>query len=512
MVNAVSKIASWAGWATQGSASGVLQNEDVATNCIIMNTFKRFLASALWAIVVCAGLVVFVPGAFAAERTKYNFNPGWKVKVGDFNGAESPAFDDSSWKMVSTPYAWNEDDAFRKSIHDMPVGIAWYRKHFVLPAGGAGQKIFLEFEGIRHAGEFYLNGKLIGRHENGVMAFGFDITSAVKAAPEENVLAARIDNSWTYREKASDSTFQWADRNFYANYGGINKSVYLHVTGKLYQTLPLYSNLGTTGVYVYAQEFDVPGGSARITVESEVKNEFSAAKTFAYEARIEDMDGKTVATIPGTTVTISPGKMRLVTVSAKVAGLHFWSWGYGYLYTVRTVLKVDGAVADEVATRTGFRKTAFEHGMVKLNDRVIHLKGYAQRTTNEWPAVGLSVPAWMSDFSNRLIVEGNGNLVRWMHITPWKQDIESLDRVGLMQSMQAGDAEGDVTGVRWEQRKALMRDAIIYNRNNPSIIFYESGNKGISETNMRDMKFIRDEYDPHGGRAIGSREMAFQGG
>ena len=52
-----------------------------------------------------------------------------------------------------------------------------------------------------------------------------------------------------------------------------------------------------------------------------------------------------------------------------------------------------------------------------------------------------------------------------------------------------------------------MRDAIIYNRNNPSIIFYEAGNKGISEEHMAEMKALRDKYDPHGGRAMGCREM-----
>jgi hypothetical protein len=52
-----------------------------------------------------------------------------------------------------------------------------------------------------------------------------------------------------------------------------------------------------------------------------------------------------------------------------------------------------------------------------------------------------------------------------------------------------------------------MRDAIIYNRNNPSILFYETGNKGVTEEHMRQMKGVRDKYDPHGGRASGSREM-----
>jgi hypothetical protein len=119
----------------------------------------------------------------------------------------------------------------------------------------------------------------------------------------------------------------------------------------------------------------------------------------------------------------------------------------------------------------------------------------------------MSVPAWVSDYGNGMALAGNANLIRWMHITPWKQDVESLDRIGLMQAMPAGDAEADVTGRRWEQRIEAMRDAIIYNRNSPSILFYESGNKGVSAAHMRDMKALRDQYDPYGGRAAGSREM-----
>ncbi len=105
-------------------------------------------------------------------------------------------------------------------------------------------------------------------------------------------------------------------------------------------------------------------------------------------------------------------------LSACTESLEFWSWGYGYLYTVETILKVNGKAIDRVTTTTGFRKTAFKDGMIYLNDRVIMVHGYAQRTSNEWPAIGLSVPAWLSDYSNKLMVESNGNLVRWMHITP----------------------------------------------------------------------------------------------
>jgi hypothetical protein len=440
-------------------------------------------------------------------RIKYNFNYEWKLFVGDLSGADNPEFDDSKWKSISLPHAWNEDDAFKVSIDKLSTGIVWYRKHFKVPQKHKGQKLFLEFEGIHQAGDFYLNGKHIGHHENGVMAFGFDITDLLKFDNQENVIAIRIDNSWDYKEKATGTAFQWNNNNFNANYGGIPKNVYLHVTNKLYQTLPLFSTLETIGSYVYATNIDISNKTSTITAESEIKNETGVSQTFEYIVSVYDLDEKLIKTFNGPSSAMLPGETKIIKASEKLSDLNFWSWGYGYLYNIVISLKSKGKVIDEIKIRTGFRKTEFSNGLVKLNDRIIQLKGYAQRTSNEWPAIGMSVPAWLSDFSNKLMVESNANLVRWMHVTPWKQDVESCDRVGLIQAMPAGDAEKDISGVQWEQRTKLMREAIIYNRNNPSILFYECGNESISEEHMQDMKNIRDKYDPYGGRAIGSREM-----
>ena len=442
----------------------------------------------------------------ASERKKYNFNSEWKLRIGDFPKAKDTKFDDSKWKQVTLPHAFNEDEAFKLSIEQLTDTVVWYRKSFQIPELKSNQKVFVEFEGVRQRGDFYLNGHYLGRHENGVMAVGFDLTPHIKEG--ENVIAVRTDNDWMYREEGTNSKFQWNDRNFNANYGGIPKNVFLYVTDNVYQTLPLYSNLKTTGVYVYAQDFDIQGRKATIHAESEVRNDSKATRQFSYQVTILDAHGKLMKTFQGDKVTLKAGETKTVKASAILHNLHFWSWGYGYLYTVKTALKDDNnQIFDEVSTRTGFRKTRFAEGKIWLNDRVIQMKGYAQRTSNEWPAVGLSVPAWLSDFSNDLMVKGNANLVRWMHATPWKQDVESCDRVGLIQAMPAGDAEKDREGRQWEQRVELMRDAIIYNRNNPSILFYECGNKAISREHMIEMKAVRDKYDPFGGRAIGSREM-----
>lgn len=413
-------------------------------------------------------------------RDTYNFNVGWMM--GNTEG-------------VTLPRAWNEDEAFRVGIAQLSDSIVTYTKTFTLPKEAKGKRVLIEFEGVRQAATVFVNGDSIGLHENGVMAFGYDITSHLKKG--ENTIVVRTDNDWSYREAATGATFQWNNKNFNANYGGIVKNVWLHVTEPVYQTLPLYSTLGTTGIYIYATDIDITARTATINVEAQVHNTTTKTARRALEVSIEGL-----AIFASDEVTIGAGEKKILKASARVTGLHFWSWGYGYLYDV--VTKVG---EDEVTTRTGFRKTDFREGMFYLNDRVMMVHGYAQRTSNEWPGVGMSVPPWLSDYSNDLFVKGGGNLVRWMHVAPWRQDVESCDRVGLLQAMPAGDAEKDVQGRQWEHREALMRDAIICYRNNPSIIFYECGNQKISEEHMTAMKAIRDEYDPYGGRAIGCREM-----
>ena len=445
-----------------------------------------------------------------AQRT-INFNADWVM-----NG-----------RTVTLPRAWNEEYAFKVPIEKLPDDTVRYIKTFTAPKHWKRKKVFIEFEGARQAAEVWLNGHHVGLHENGVMAFGFDLTPYILPG-RENRLEVLTDNSWSYKERGASqegetltdanelpnntlqpASFQWNNKNFNANYGGLPKNVRLHVTERLYQTLPLYSSLGTTGVYIYARDIDPDTRCATLHAESEVRNETGRTQTFVYEAEVTDRDGSAIACFRSEPVTIKPGETKTVAAEQHVEGLHLWWWGYGYLYVVHTRLRTAGTgqAVDSVTTVTGFRKTEFAHGQTRLNGRTIMMHGYAQRTSNEWPGVGMSVPAWLSDYSNGLIVESGGNLVRWMHVCPWKQDIESCDRVGLLQALPAGDAERDVTGRHWEQRTELMRDAIIYNRNNPSVIFYECGNKGISEAHMEEMKAIRDRYDPHGGRAIGSREM-----
>src|SRR5208283_5020024 len=79
-------------------------------------------------------------------------------------------------------------------------------------------------------------------------------------------------------------------------------------------------------------------------------------------------------------------------------------------------------------------------------------------------------------------------------------------KAGIVEVCPAGDKESDPQGVQWNQRVAVMRDAMIYFRNNPSIVFWEAGNTSITVDQMRQMVALRKELDPSGGRAMGARD------
>ena len=85
----------------------------------------------------------------AFERKKYNFNSEWRLQIGDFPEAKKAKYDDSRWKAVTLPHAFNEDEAFKLSIEQLTDTIVWYRKHFQIPAASGKKKVFVEFEGVR---------------------------------------------------------------------------------------------------------------------------------------------------------------------------------------------------------------------------------------------------------------------------------------------------------------------------------------------------------------------------
>ena len=154
-----------------------------------------------------------------SPRERFDFNADWRFIRSakpdeDIAGFDAAGFDDSKWEVVSTPHSFNDVDSFRTIISHSSGdrgayrGLAFYRKHFKLPEAMKGRKVFIEFEGMRQAGQIFLNGKQVGLSENGVTSYGIDLTDGVNFGDKENVLAVRIDNR-NYAEQGTKTTFEW---------------------------------------------------------------------------------------------------------------------------------------------------------------------------------------------------------------------------------------------------------------------------------------------------------------
>ena len=163
----------------------------------------------LIATALCAAALLFAIPSLAApsdsdSRETFNFNLGWRFSKGqgtiNAGSAYKPAtpvsylpagarpyergYNDASWKPISLPHAYNDEDTFDRFMEkgwngerSMYSGTAWYRKEFHVPAEYAGKKVYVVFEAARQAAEVYVNGiKLKGTYENGFIPFGYDIT------------------------------------------------------------------------------------------------------------------------------------------------------------------------------------------------------------------------------------------------------------------------------------------------------------------------------------------------
>src|SRR5476651_1511651 len=394
---------------------------------------------------------VFTPPA--STRATYNFNSDWKFVFGNIAGAEEAAFDDHAWASVSLPHTWNETDSYRAYIahgggdqSEKMMGIGWYRKHFKLPATAKGQKVFIQFDGMRQAGRFFVNGKPLGKYENGVTAVGIDVTEYVDFGGKDNVIAVKVDNSPAYAEEGTGVRFQWNAKDFNPNFGGLNRDASLIVTGKIYQTLPLFQNLKTTGVYVYPDNIDLKNKTATIKVEAQVSNEeVGDYASISLSAVVVDADGVVRAKLDGNTADLAKGQKEVFKAGGKLTGARFWDVKDPYLYHVYSILTVNGKVVDVCDTKTGFRQTEFKGGVgtggVWLNGRFVWLTGYSQRSADDWAGLGGAYPNWMHDYTMSLVKETNSNYIRWMHVSPERTDVESCDKYGIIEVCPAGDKE-----------------------------------------------------------------------
>jgi beta-galactosidase len=437
-----------------------------------------------------------------SPRIKFNFNIGWKFIRQDVMGVEAPAFNDAAWANVSTPHTFNDVDTYShltKSEADgekaMWTGKTWYRKHFTIPAELADRKVFIEFEGVRQRGHVYINGIDVGMSESGFIPFGLDLTPNVKFG-QDNVLAVMCDNTFPMNAEGSSDPLVWHDSHWHPNFGGIYRNVYLYVMAKTHVTLPLYSNLKTSGVY--ARATNVTNTSALVAVDAEVANEDAAPKTVDFAAKVMDAQGTEVASLTDRQM-VAAGKSLVFAKTTTLMNPKLWEPGNPHVYRVQVTLKSGTETLDVTSVPLGLRYWKFDMTSgFTLNGKHVKLHGWGQKPTNSWAGLGAATPEWMHEYTMRMEKAANSNFIRWAHCAGSPGNIQFSDKYGIVVLQPGVDAEGDAVGAAWTARANAFRSMITYFRNNPSILIWEGGNQATktSVPHIMEIKAIAAELDP----------------
>jgi beta-galactosidase len=427
----------------------------------------------LAAVVGDAGPLADAQGLPPAARIVQNADPDWLFSRGDVGAAAMPNFNDAGWTRVDLPHDWSSDGPFSAEFASgngyAPGGIAWYRKHFTLPASLADKVGAIEFDGIYDDSEVWVNGHFVGGRPYGYSSFECPLTPFLTFGGGDNVVAVRVDHS------------RLADSRWYTGSG-----IYRHVRFRFTDLLRV-AHWGTS-----VTSSAVTAASASVRLETTIENASTGARAFALESEVV-LRGTVVARsiTPGTVG--ARGSQTLVQ-DIDVARPERWSTESPVLYVVRQRIRADNEITDDVETTIGIRTIRFDpdRGFF-LNEEPIKLKGVCVH--HDAGSVGAAVPEAVWERRLRALKALGVNAIRTSHNPPAPEFLDLCDQLGLVVLDEAFD-EFTPTKNKWVNGRNIgvpsrfgygeifdrwsvtdVEDMVNRDRNHPSVVMWSIGNE-----------------------------------
>jgi beta-galactosidase len=474
------------------------------------------LVMATCLVLLAAGLAAAAPSVLRASeagvwlaagptRKWVGLDEGWRFHYGDVPGATGPEFDDSTWAAVTVPHTWNGQDG-QDGGSNYQRGAGIYRRHYAVPPGYSGRRLYLQFDGASLVTEVWINGTHIGRHEGGFARFRFDVTDALKPGTD-NVIAVRVDNS-----KNPDVAPLSGD---FTVFGGIYRGVGLWVTDPL-----AIDPLDHAGPGVYLRTRSLTDASATVEVTTLVRNNGAAPRKVAVRALVADASGAPVAAATGDDVTVAAGGQARVIRTVEVPKPRRWNGRADpYLYKASAeVIDADsGRVTDVVTEPLGFRAVALDpaNGLI-LNDKRHPLHGVNRH--QDRPDKGWAVTAEDETADFDLMDEMGVNALRTAHYQQSQTVYDLSDKRGYLVWTEIPLVDyislGDAFAANVEQQ---IREMIRQNYNHPSVVFWGIGNEqqvddGPVNALMDRLNTVVAEEDPTRWSAYAHAQVHINGG
>jgi len=221
----------------------------------------------------------------------------------------------------------------------------WYRRMFELPGSMKGKRVRVHFGGVDYRAWVYVNGQLAGMHIGENAAFSFDITSLLKAGPNELVVKVR-DDIWSgLQPSGKQSQNDQSAGCFYTRTTGIWQPVWLEAVGSSFvESISVVPDPDNSRVLIEAK---INGRDKDLTLKAEA---------FA--------NGRLV----GSDTTTGPWQNRLV-LNLKEKNL--WEPGAPFLYDLKFTLYSGKEKLDEMKSYFGLRKIAIDGRKILLNGKPV---------------------------------------------------------------------------------------------------------------------------------------------
>lgn len=440
-------------------------------------------------------------------RNVYNFNPGWRFHKGDVAGAEALNFDDSAWQVVSTPHTVELEPAEASGGRNYQ-GIAWYRKHFVVPAAMQGQLVTVYFEAIMGKQEVFLNGKLVRKHAGGYLPFSVNLTDYGIKAGDKCVLAVMTDNS-------NDKNYPPGKPQYtldFAYHGGIYRDVWLIGKSDVSITDALEANkVAGGGVFVHFDQ--ISEKKAQVFVDTEVKNSGTARRVVTVESTLTDASGKKVKQT-SSRVMLNAGESVTVKQKMQVSNPHLWSPDSPYLYRVESRVTEGKLALDGGVTRVGIRKAEFkDKDGFWLNGKPFGQLVGANRH-QDFAYVGNALPNSQQWRDAKRLRDAGCRIVRVAHYPQDPSFMDACDELGIFvivatPGWQYWNKDPEFARLVHENTRMMIRR----DRNHASVLMWEPI---LNETRypldfaLEALQITKDEY-PYPGRPVAAADVHSEG-
>ena len=400
-------------------------------------------------------------GKYLKSRIKMRIDENWKVTNTNVTGAQATTFNDASWTTTNVPYdlSITLEKGGGAPANDPPA-LGWFRYHFTLPAGFAGKKVIVQFDGVYHDSKIYLNGDSVGAQRYGYVSFICDLTQYLNPTGD-NVLAVYVDNVTTHLSRWYSGT-------------GIFRHVWLIATDKVY-----VRNWGTA-VSTAAPTV----ASSPVRVQTEVVNDLTTAQTRTVETTIYDEAGTAVQSTTSP-VTVAAGTIDTCVQTLTLTSCKLWTMATPVRYYAYTRLLNGTTAADDYITPFGIREVKWSAttGMT-LNGATIKLKG-ACFHHNLIPA-GAAVPDEMYERAITEIKASGCTSIRTSHNPEGPEFYDYCDQIGIMVMDEwvdkwAQPADKGVYYEHWgEDWRKDLRLFLERDRNHPCVVIWSLGNEVAS--------------------------------